>query len=212
MNNELIEKVVKEVFEVLSGRQSQQDGSSETVSGTLLRGSVITEELLKKETKDNTEIIFEVGAIITPSAKDFLRENRIGWKHESRSSVKTTSHSAWKVFVVTPSEQVENLLKEIQKGNQGIEVKLSSDMNEAVSEAVSGICRADFDSGVILTDSPEEAACLSNRQEKVKAVSVSSIENTKRIRENWEPNLYCLMPAGSSYFELRNLLRTITGQ
>ncbi len=219
MNKETIEQVVKEVFEILSQRHVNQSSSSEANNNSgqvfpanFITEAVITEEVLRTELDGQDEIVFQSKAIITPSAQDYLRENHIRWNRQSVSHNNSGSSlsSNWKIWIASPTEQIETILKEINKNrNNAIPVKLSADLNESVSDATSGICRAEMSSGVILTESPEEAACLLNRNQKIKAVAISSTNQLQEIRSNWNPNLYCVTPSGHSYFELRNLIKAI---
>jgi hypothetical protein len=219
MNKETIEQVVKEVFEILSQRHVNQSSSSEANNNSrnifpanIITEAVITEEVLRTELDGQDEIVFQSKAIITPSAQDYLRENQIRWIRQSvaQNNSGSSLSSNWKIWIASPTEQIETILKEINKNrDEVIPVKLSADLKESVSDAISGICRAEMSSGIILTELPEEAACQLNRNQKIKAASVSSTNQLQKIRNNWNPNLFCVTPSGHSYFELRNLIKAI---
>ena len=106
MNQELIEKVVKEVFQVLAQRSSGQSLKEEKNTGSVntLSGSVITEELLKKELNGAKEVVFQSKAILTPSARDYLRQNQIQWGMGAitGSAGTTEKISSWKITCKKP--------------------------------------------------------------------------------------------------------------
>ncbi len=63
--------------------------------------------------------------------------------------------------------------------------------------------------GVALVAEPGLICCLANKLSGVRAVSVESVANIKGVKKLLGPNLFAIATQGCTFFELKQMLRTI---
>lgn len=215
-SEELVNQVVANVLSVLSqqGNDGQATGSVSPVSSSdssvVLTEKVITADLLVEKTKGQTAIGIAAGSLLTPSAKDYLREFKVS-VHRSTSvaSPSKGQGAQWRAIVLSNSTVVENALETIeQQTNSRWSQELSSSLEEAVKESISSLCRADAAGIVLFAEAAEKAACLANRNQKVRGVAVHDVNHLRTVITQMSPNLICVNPAQKSFIELRNLVKT----
>ncbi len=169
-SEELINQVVANVLSTISrqGHGRQATGSvppvssadSSVTSSVVLSEKVITAELLAEKVKGQSAVGLTAGAILTPSAKDYLRQFQIN-VHRSASvaSPQSESGTQWRAIVVSHSVAVENALKSIeQQTSSRWSQELSTSLEEAVKDATSSLCRADATGVVPLYRSGRESS------------------------------------------------------
>ncbi|WP_390881370.1 RpiB/LacA/LacB family sugar-phosphate isomerase [Thalassoroseus pseudoceratinae] len=81
---------------------------------------------------------------------------------------------------------------------------------EAVSLAISQICRASVRGVLVCSDQCFEVACRANRQQKVRAVVVEDSNDVQAAREQVNANVFCVSPRSIPLYSIRNLFREIT--
>lgn len=189
-------------------------------------GKVVTADLLEKIMRQKqsaiTSLTVETKALLTPSAHDFLRQHRISW---NRGNVQTQSGSVnqksttavrWQAVMVTVTPTIRTLLGNINQQNRAgnhhehWQQEIIGHTHEAVSLAVGEICRASIDGAVIFTKEAEIAACLANRQHKVRAAVGIGTQQIQTVQQQLGANIFCINPTDKSFIELRNMLRTIS--
>ena len=218
LNPTTIDRIVANVLSQLS--PSENNTSSKVVNGenpvpdsvTRLSEAVITAELLQPIQSDSIEV--STTAIITPAAFDLIRERRlkIGKAKVSSNSTNSTNKdvSAKKlsIAIVRHTEAVDRALEDLDPHNQ----ELVSCPDDAAKFAISEICRGEAATVLIFAEQLHRAACLANRNTKVKAVIVHDQGDVAAIRKQLRANVWCLDPTDRSYFELRNVLKAINPQ
>ncbi len=207
-DNALVDQIVQDVMEQLQSlpETKQSPGAAQP---TILHERVITEELLEQKLNGSKRI--EVGAksVLTPSARDYLSKQKIEWQRQTET--KSTTQTDWKAIVVQSTSAVTAALKDLEQSTQTCwKQEITGTTCEAVSAAVSAICRAEADGVVVFTGKPESVACRANRNLKVRAAVVGDVRRTESIKTEMGVNLFCINPDGKTYIELRNLLRTVT--
>ncbi|QDU08095.1 hypothetical protein [Gimesia aquarii] len=215
-SEELVNQVVDNVLSVLSqqGNDRQATGNVPPVStpdsSMVLTEKVITADLLAEKTKGQTAIGIAAGSLLTPSAKDYLREFQVS-VHRPTSVVSPSKGQGapWRAIVLSHSVAVENALAKIeQQTNSRWSQELSSSLEEAVKETISSICRADATGVVLFAEAAEKAACLANRNQKIRAAAVQDVNHLRTVITQMNPNLICVNPEQKSFIELRNLVKT----
>jgi hypothetical protein len=193
-------------------------GRAESVSIT---ENVVTAEVLLAHVKADARIAVRDRAIITPAAWDAARERGVEIVRASttvaeRGGVKAVTARTQgspagvglpQLFVVQSTDAVERLWDDIQSDWRR---ELLGCPDDAAAQAISAICRGETSTVVILATQAHRAACLANRNEKVKAVAIRDAGDVRTIRKQLRANLWCLDPTQKSWFELRTLLRAIT--
>jgi hypothetical protein len=209
---------------------SREASPSATGAGqAVLTSNVVTAEMLIAAQTGGSRIVVSERAIVTPAAWDAAREHGIeiarqspraksrgyepagGDQSNQRERVDAT-HGAWPVglapllVVVKSTEAVERLRDDL-RGRWRRE--LLGCVDEAAALAVSAICRGETATVVVFAEQTHRAACLANRNERVKGVAIADASDVRAVRMQLRANVWCVDPAGRSWFELRNLLRTI---
>jgi hypothetical protein len=95
------------------------------------------------------------------------------------------------------------------KANGGWKRKSVESVDEAAKKAIGELRRESSRVIVVLTSEPEVAACLANRNEKVRAAVVADAAAVARVKSGLDGNVFVVDPTGRSFFEMRNLLRRI---
>ncbi|QDT29737.1 hypothetical protein [Gimesia panareensis] len=216
ISEELVNQVVANVLSTLSrqGQGTQAAGSvmaSETNrSSVILSEKVITADLLAEKTKGQSVIGITAGALLTPAAKDYLRENKVEVQRATVAvSAQTKQRGAWRAIVLSRAGVVEQSLTNIeQQTGASWSQELMGSLDEAVQGAVSSLCRADAAGAVLFASAAEKAACLANRNQKVCAAAIQDVNHLRTVVAQMSPNLICVNPEQKSFMELRNLMKT----
>jgi hypothetical protein len=189
---------------------------------------VITGPALEAAWKNHKQLQVASKAILTPSARDFLKKRKIEvirtgsrpaanpakpGSSPATPAVETSSTVRWRVFVVQSHPQLDRVLEDATRGTSTkLDRIVPGSVNEATAAAITAITRAEIDGGILLTHQTLVAACKANRNSKIRAAAIRTVADLNEARRQLAPNLICLDPAGKSYFELRNLLKTsVTG-
>lgn len=250
MSDELIDRIVRGVLETLQSpadtvRSSPVAVTSPAVaapsassaatpstppapSPLTLGEMVITGPALEAAWKNQKQLQVAPKALLTPSARDFLKKRKIEvirtgsrtaenpakpGSSTAAPAVETGSTVRWRVFVVQSHPQLDRVLEDAIRGTSTkLDRIVPGSVHEATAAAITAITRAEIDGGIVLTHQTLVAACKANRNSKIRAAAIRTVADLHEARRQLAPNLICLDPAGKSYFELRNLLKTsITG-
>jgi len=181
------------------------DRSSAGSKGTRIDEPVITQALLAESVNGSATVSIGAKAILTPSARDFVRTHGIEVIRENSQS--TMRSARCQVIVTRPSPQAESALDALRQ--QGIirDRKLSGTPAEAAALATSALCRGEAELVVVLTDQPELTACLANRNERVRAAAVGDLPSVERVVKSMQANLLAVNPGGGNILELKSLLK-----
>jgi hypothetical protein len=171
----------------------------------LLSEKVVTEAILEDALNGSRAVRFSPKAILTPSARDYLRVNGIEWAYVTRAAAeRKAGGGTWAALVVRTTPAVERVLAEVLPGARQ---ELLGCPDDAATLATSEIARGGFSRAVIFAEQVHRAACLANRHEAIKAVAVRDVVDVAVIRKQLRANVWCLDPTGRGYFELRNILK-----
>jgi len=141
-------------------------------------------------------------AVITPAARDLLRDRKIQVTRGTGSGSKAMVTGSLLVGLAETNFDATKLVARLRE--TGVEVEqlartglatVSAEIGEGV--ALSGKL------GLILTGNGSAAACLANRRRGVRAVLASRIEDVERAVKTMGANLLVVEPARVSLFELR---------
>lgn len=213
----LIEQIVAEVMRRLMPTASSAQASSETNNRqkTQLTDSVVTADVLEEKVAGRSNVFVGERAIVTPSARDWLRHNNVELIHETNAaSAGVTASIEMKsdklVITHSASQTIDRVLEDAgQRSNGGWNRKSVESADEAANKSIGELRRESSRMIVVLTSEPEVAACLANRNEKVKAAVVADAAAVARVKSSLDGNVFVIDPAGRSFFELRNILRQI---
>lgn len=208
----LIERIVAEVMGKLIPAQANAPTNTEhqTASGFRLSENIITADLLAENSAGRNVVEISSRAIVTPSARDWLRHNKVELTRGTDANTSSeTKSSDWLVVVQTAGETVEKVLDDAARsGSIGSDRKSASDAQSAAKAAAEAIDRGN-NGAVAFSSEPEIVACLANRNDKVRAAVVVDAAAVSRVKAGLNGNVFVVDPVGRSYFELKNLLRRI---
>lgn len=213
----LIEQIVAEVMRRLMPTAASAPASSETNNGqsTQLTDSVITADVLAEKVVGRSNVVVGERAIVTPSARDWLRHNKVelihGTSATSAGATGSVEMSSGKLVIThSASQAIDRVLEDAGRpSNGGWNRKSVESVDEAAKKAIGELRRESSRVIMVLTSEPEVVACLANRNEKVKAAVVADAAAVARVKSGLDGNVFVVDPAGRSFFELRNILRQV---
>lgn len=192
----------------------------ETSNELKLTQPVVTHELLEHSWKEQRRIVVSPKAVITPTARDFLKKRKLELVRSgtttrsaesakgSKESSESTATNRWRVFVVENHPQLDRVLEDISRsGSSRCEKSLPTSLPEAITSAITALARAEIVGGLLLTHQPLVAACRGNRTATIRAAAAAEVAGIREAKRQVGANLICFDPTGKSYFELRNLIR-----
>lgn len=208
----LIEQIVRQVLGQLQPPAQSQEPPKTPVPPTVQSGilqlteTVITEALLAEKLGQSKVVQLKPKAIITPSGRDYLRKNQITIQTKNKTASGSTV-STWKVLVQTSTPAVETVLADLRKRQPGVwQRELVGGMQEIAEKTISAICRAESRGVVVFTTQAEVLACRVNRNRKVRAAAVNSLQQLDSLLPVMSPNVWIISPQGKPFFELRRML------
>jgi hypothetical protein len=189
---------------------SSQSAAGARLSTVTLTERIITGDLLTEKASGASQIIIPVKAILTPTAHDFLKAYRTQVVRGSGAPASKSGEaitSTWKWITVTSTASVSRLSDEL---GAGWSREVLGCPDDAAALAISAICRGEASGVAIISQQHFRAACRANRNDKVRAVPISSPAEVKAAREQLRLNVIAIDPTSRSYFELKNILGAFT--
>ncbi|HLJ12226.1 MAG TPA: hypothetical protein VKU82_13615 [Planctomycetaceae bacterium] len=217
VTSEQFELIVKRVLERLETNGSPPSSASGPASASAaevqnpkvpevrIEQTVITQALLSETTTGAAQVRIGPKAILTPSARDFVHHRGITIVRESSQKVATALRFLLIATASTP--QVSAAVDDLQRLGITCEVRLSGLPGEAAVQAISALCRGEANRIVVVTDQPEVLACLSNRNDRVRAAAVSGTAAVARVKRTLNANLLAIDTSGIGAHELTSLLK-----
>ena len=205
----LVERIVREVLARLTATEKRPEKSAAIGATAIgLVGRVISLADVKQLPSGAREVQVSAGALLTPAAKDELRERgvRIVRGHQKATNGATeritTSLVIGMVEVTTAIDQaISGLRRQRQSIEQLPRLPLAEQIDELVDHVVRGGRR-----GVLVTSEVAAALCLANRHGGVRAVLGTTKLNVRRDVERLAANLLVVDSAARSKFELMQLI------
>lgn len=205
-----LEHIVREVLRRLRELERTGNNPAETAGTTdpatlSLAESVVTLDGLKGKLSGVKTLVMPRGAVITPSARDELKKQRIRLEFAAGTKTRTQTSAQLVVSVVTPYNWGP-LDRKLSAAGVSLEVIDAADWKEAVTKMTQEI-RSRQAKGAILTDRPAAAACLANRDGAIRAAVAVDGRSTRDAIESLGANLLVIDPAMHSLHTLERLLR-----
>ena len=218
-SEQLIDHIVQQVLKQIgkgspSGNSTKHEPSLQNTKPNqecILDEKIITEELLAERTSESCVCCVRPDAIVTPAAKDFLREQGIGLqcstdRVEPNGSASERTFCRGRIIVTSVNSTMRSFMDSVREGSLGWSVTLADNRSSGVSSVFDVLCREGETFAVLFTEEPEAAACEINRNLKCCAAVVSSSEQMKRIRSHQDWNVWVIDPAGKSFYQLKRIL------
>lgn len=202
------------VVSVISRLMTPAASSSSAPDGLtpFIEERVITQDLLIGRVNGSRTVRVGSRAILTPSARDFLRVRGIECVRvaNSGSAATTEAQPRWIALVSKATSTVTSALSSLGEGGSSVDQRLVGSPVEAAQHGIGLLCRGDAAGVAVFTDEPEVVACVANRNANVRAAVVASVAQAATLQRSLGVNFAAINPVGLSLFELRNLLRVVT--
>jgi hypothetical protein len=218
-DEQLIEQIVRSVLEQFqrgenisrtdkaSGGRKPSDSNNAVLS---IEDTIITGDLLASQVNGNKTVNIGQHAILTPSARDLVRQRGITIQRQTGTATQTADGSRWVAIVTKCTPALKTAIDDaIQSPGAIVSRELVGTNDEAVQTAVGLICRADADGAIIFSEHPQLAACLANRNRRIRAATADNAATMKAVIDAMGANLLCINPVDQQFFGLRNILRQL---
>lgn len=172
-----------------------------------MAANVITGETIRQSAGTTRRIRVAARAILTPTARDFIRERGIEVVRAPAAARPVAA--SCQVIVTSAPPQVAAALAALRSGGFHLDERLLGSAQEAADQSVSALSRGEAAIVVVLTGEPERVACLANRNGAVRGAPVRDGGMLAALRASFDPNLFTIDPAGRSQFDLRQLLKGV---
>jgi len=167
---------------------------------------VVTQSLLAEAVNGSKQVRIGSAAILTPSARDYVRTNGIEIIREPARAESATS-TRWQIIVTASSPQIAPAVESLKDRGIASDLRLVGLPAEAAAQAVSAICRGEAEKTVVFTSQPEVVACLANRNDRVRAAAIADVAAVERVQKTLHANLLAIDPGGKSLYELKACLK-----
>jgi hypothetical protein len=181
------------------------------MSGTLhWLGRVLAEEDLRRNLNGHRAVVLRSGTVVTPSAREHLLASGIRLDQAEPVAAKTAD--VWGVAKDRLYPPIgPAIVALIRDGLRVIELACApTDLPWEWSQAVAAcVARGDCRGGVVFCEDPGLVCCVANKVAGLRAVSVSTIGQAARATLTLNANLLAVEMPGRTYFEVRQILRTL---
>jgi hypothetical protein len=202
-----IERIVRDVLAEMAGGRVRPAAAH--AGGELaLGGKVISLRDLEDRLDGIGRVVIGRGAVITPAARDVLRQRQIA----IASAVASAQPASGRLVIARAETNFETAGLMAALMRDGINVAQTRNMN--LVEAVDELCRHVASRsawGLLATSQTAAALCLANRQRAARAALATSVRAVADAVASVAPNLLVVDPAGKSMFEIGQLVRTWLG-
>jgi hypothetical protein len=180
-------------------------GDTSPVPAAQIADQVVTQQLLAERVNGSNQVCIGSKAILTPSARDFVKQRGIKIIRETAAA--KTATLRWQVIVTKPIANISAAIASLSELGVAVDQRLSGLPAEAAAQATSALCRGEAAHVVVFTAHPEFVACLANRTVKVRAAAVPDVAAVERVRVSMNANLIAIDPASRNAHEIKALLK-----
>lgn len=180
--------------------------SSTQPSTITFRDAIITGDLLNETVNGHGVVRIAPKAILTPSAKDWLRNRKVDVVR-GETKTQTAGSARWLAVVHSGCEAVSSVLDD---AGRAVSLKTESveTAADAARRAVLDLRSGDAHGVVAFSNAAEAVACLANREACSRAAAVRSVADVTRVRNSIGCNLFAVDASGLGFFELRSILKS----
>lgn len=219
---ELIDRIVAEVMSQLRNEPAaatDANVANENTSAFVLAGRVITGDMLAEQAGGRSRIHVQPNALLTPSAKDWLKKHKVELTRAAgtRTTTQRTalpnppkSCGAKLLIVVHDGNKVAEAVIDELLRNSSTDQTTATSAETAAAFAVESIKDVAGKRVIVFTEKTHWVACLGNRNEAVRAATVNSVAEVEGVLSVMNGNVFAINVHGRSFFELRNLVRAIS--
>jgi ribose 5-phosphate isomerase RpiB len=202
-----VERVVREVLARLSagGTPVPRPAATETkkAEGELaLSEKLVTLAALEGRLAGVKQLVVPAKAVITPAARDLLRERKIAVVRGTSAGAKGIAAGSLLVGVAETSFDATRLIARLREIGVEVEQLAKTGLTSVCGEVAEGVALGGK-LGLILSGNGPAAICLANRRRGVRAALGQRIEDVDRAIKTIGANLLVVEPSRVSLFEMR---------
>jgi len=227
VNETLVKQIVDGVMEQLqsgSGAARAADGRAASThprecpapltqgEPLVLAEAVLTGEMLAGRVNGQREILIAPQTVLTPSARDFLRERNVRHRRQPsvgnalRAESTDSAKRLWTIIIAATGSPVEEFLQ--TDGDLAPLCRVAASQTEGFFSAVE--LTATGEGGVVLIcTEPEVAACRANRNTNIRAAVIRDALQGQRLKQSLGVNLAVIDSTGRNGFEVRHLIQAV---
>jgi ribose 5-phosphate isomerase RpiB len=173
-------------------------------------GRVLAEEDLRRNLNGHRAVVLRSGTVVTPSAREHLLAS--GVRLDQAEPAAAMADATWGVAKDRPYPPVAAaILALVRDGLRVIEIACApTELPCRWSYAVAAcVARGDCRGGVVFCEDPGVVCCVANKVAGLRAVAVSTIGQAARATLTLNANLLAVEMPGRTFFEVRQILRTL---
>jgi hypothetical protein len=162
---------------------------------------------LRRHLTSQRELLLLPRTVITPLAADELRAKgvRILWEAPASTEAKTPKHGKWLYAQEKSDALIASAIQAVER--DGIQMTARDGASaRAFAEA---ILAADHAGGILFCGDAATACCIANKIAGIRAGAMRNNDQALRAQKNLGANLFAIEFPGPTFFELRQILRTI---
>jgi hypothetical protein len=196
----------------MSGNDRTPDASA---NGRVLHwpGRVLAVEDLRRSLNGHRELVLSPGAVVTPLAAEQLRDGGVSVTRQKPAG-RPVAGPAWGYAQDRPHPLVRSAVQSLAR--DGLQVRelaaggdgLACRWARAVAECVA---RGECQGGVLFCADPGLVCCVANKLPGLRAVAVTTVGQAARSTLTLGANLVAVEMPGRTFFEVRQILRTLYG-
>jgi hypothetical protein len=183
------------------------------VSGASIRDRVITADVLENALGESANgmrrINIAAAAVLTPSARDWLRSREIEFSRGTAAAARDMQSKPWLAVVLQSTAALGQALDDVDLQAAPWKKEITDCPEGAVVSVTRGIASKELSGAAVFTATPAAIACGINRHREARAVVVESAGCVQRAAREMAANAFCINAEGKTYLELRNMLRAI---
>lgn len=188
-----VDAVVDAVLRRLGGGSASADPRRASLQ---IDARVISVACLPRSLEGVEELVALPGALLTPAARDRLAEARVRVRRDESLADAGPSESTVLTLAVATRWNPAPLVADLARRGVACELLASTCDRQAVAAARSALAHAPR--GVMVTEEPQIACCLANRDPRIRAATAARIEEIDRLLAALGLNLLALRPSGQS--------------
>jgi hypothetical protein len=203
-----IERIVRQVLAEMGGA-SREHATARSLSELVVASQVVSTKELEGKLDGVERIVVPRGAVVTPSARDLLRERKI-----TIASAVSVARAKWSRQIVLGVAETGCDAASLVGVLSGEGVMVERLPNVGLVNVVDELCQHVSKGGawgLILTGQTAAAVCLANRHSGVRAASAANATAIVQAVSSVDANVLAIDPSGKSGFEWKRLIRAWLG-
>jgi hypothetical protein len=187
------------------------NGHSAETAADVLRwpGRVVSAADLTRRLNGHRRLLLPRAAVVTPLAADELRQRGVVFEREGTTPVVA---SRWGYGQDHPHPAVQHAVQALERdgvvfrplaNGQSLPAAWARSLAECVA-------RGDCSGGVVFCEDPALVCCVANKTAGLRAAPVATLTQLARALQALAPNLIAVEMPGRTFFEIRQILRSVT--